>query len=225
MFISKNGIALCEDVFTLGHRHILPVPEIASLLYLIEDAHNGDADLPVFLYFNKMSNRLAFTVECPHCESHHALFEFDMLERDSDLEDEDRFFLPSYSSQAFGDFRMSQDGPPPVSFPVYAGSHELIEHVTSLRGGEDKVGRQDLHDFFRMLSSTIDAFDQGKAALGLCLATGRTVIGWPCDDCEKVHGVMRVRTLGGFDMRQDSRYVLMGNAFNKTDTALRPILN
>lgn len=158
-----------------AHRYMLPLPEVCGALVM---AANCIQDGMVEAYRNKRNGGLMLSFTCPDCDTHHPLIEIHSL--DESLDDNDRFILQVRGCMPYGLYLETSGGMLHQADQVHEPSRKLVK---ALSANQLTVEETTVQEIFEDLPIIATALMEGDASFALDLETGRTAVGFECDDC------------------------------------------
>ncbi len=201
----KNEIETPEIHIGNAHRFMLPFPEVAGGLAMALACIQGGT---VEAYRNNRTGGLLLGMTCPDCDKHHPLVEVHVI--DEPLDENDRFIVQTRGCMPYGAFLEMSGGRPHQDTEAHQPSAALIASLEDPGREPQATSIEELHE---ELPAIVGEMMEGGATLALDLQTGRTAIGYECQDCKVIHGILALEMPKPQDMRSAEGYTYIGNPF------------
>lgn len=181
--ITEDGLVIDEMFKQIAHRYRLDVRDIAPMMMMIcASVETGD----LRYYRNRKTGIISIGFDCGGCAAHHALLEIETLE-ERDLA---RIYFDISGCDPFEGVMATRDGGI-SSIPANPLISEMIEEIDAVRAAPRVVKFDSGFAFYRLFLA-LRALEDGSALIGLDAKTGRTAVGYICNECENIHPMFLV---------------------------------
>lgn len=188
-----------------AHRFMLPMPEACGALAM---AASCIQDGSIEAYRNKKTGGIMLSYLCPGCDTHHPLIEVQAI--NEQIDDNERFLMQVRGCMPYADYLEASGNVLHQEEAAHVPSRQLI---AALAGDQGRVEDTSAEDVFDNLPGLITEMMEGGATFALDTVTGCTAVGFECEDCEVIHGVLLLAMPKPKDMRSAAGYTSLGNPF------------